>query len=198
MQPNSSAPQGAARPPLRPTPVRPSGQFSWFPLPPGVASPAPDSPISAGEGLSQAGPMPLNVVTPTPADIDIAQAATPVPIAQIAERLGLGPDDYEPHGHLKAKIRLSVRDTHAEVQDGNYSERGRGADRQGGCWGVPGAPPPPVPLPPPATDMSRASPCCPPLLQLWLPASPPRPWVRARAPPPLACARRWELTWASA
>lgn len=46
---------------------------------------------------------PLQPVHPTPSDIEIAQAATPVPIATIAERLGLEDADYEPHGHLKAK-----------------------------------------------------------------------------------------------
>lgn len=47
---------------------------------------------------------PLQVQHPTPSDIDIAQAAQPVPIATIAERLGLEDADYEPHGHLKAKV----------------------------------------------------------------------------------------------
>lgn len=47
---------------------------------------------------------PLQVVSPTPSDIEIAQAAQPVPIATVAERLGLEDADYEPYGHLKAKV----------------------------------------------------------------------------------------------
>ena len=38
------------------------------------------------------------------ADLAIAQAAQPRPIADIAADLGLGPDDIEPYGSLKAKI----------------------------------------------------------------------------------------------
>lgn len=48
----------------------------------------------------------LQTVTPTPSDIDIAQSIRCVPIKEIAARLGLGEDDYEPHGHEKAKVRL--------------------------------------------------------------------------------------------
>ena len=39
-----------------------------------------------------------------PTDLEIAQAATPLPIAEIAARLGLGPDDIIPYGHHKAKL----------------------------------------------------------------------------------------------
>ena len=45
------------------------------------------------------------VKTPTPSDIDIAQACTPVCIREIAEKLGLSEADYEPYGHDKAKVR---------------------------------------------------------------------------------------------
>ncbi|TVR53447.1 MAG: formate--tetrahydrofolate ligase [Gemmatimonadales bacterium] len=41
-------------------------------------------------------------------DIQIAQAAQPRPITEIAEPLGLGPEDLEPHGRWKAKIPLEV------------------------------------------------------------------------------------------
>jgi len=39
-----------------------------------------------------------------PTDLEIAQRATPKPIAEIAARLGLGPDDIVPYGHFKAKL----------------------------------------------------------------------------------------------
>jgi len=38
-------------------------------------------------------------------DVQIAEAATPRPIAEIAEKLGLTPDLLEPYGHYKAKIQ---------------------------------------------------------------------------------------------
>ena len=41
-----------------------------------------------------------------PQDIEIAQAAKLKPIGEIAEGLGLGPDDYEPYGRDKAKLSL--------------------------------------------------------------------------------------------
>ncbi|GAB4818996.1 hypothetical protein N2152v2_006042 [Parachlorella kessleri] len=63
--------------------------------------------------------MPLDITTPTPTDIEIAQSVQPRPIAEIAEKLGLGPDEYEPYGHQKAKVNLSVRDVrHGE--NGKY------------------------------------------------------------------------------
>jgi len=44
-------------------------------------------------------------VTPKfPTDIEIAQAAKPRPITEIAAEAGLGPDEYLPYGRFKAKI----------------------------------------------------------------------------------------------
>lgn len=60
-------------------------------------------PLVAGAAMP-----PLQVVHPTPSDIEIAQAAQPVPIATVAERLGLEDADYEPYGHLKAKVCWAV------------------------------------------------------------------------------------------
>ncbi|HMU60906.1 MAG TPA: formate--tetrahydrofolate ligase [Gemmatimonadales bacterium] len=39
-----------------------------------------------------------------PTDIEIAQAAKPRPIAEIAKEAGLGPDEFLPYGRFKAKI----------------------------------------------------------------------------------------------
>lgn len=38
-------------------------------------------------------------------DVQIAEAATPRPIVEIGAQLGLTPEDLEPYGHFKAKIR---------------------------------------------------------------------------------------------
>ena len=51
-----------------------------------------------------------NLRTPVPSDIDIAQAATPLPIDQIAAEAGILPDELELYGKTKAKVHLSVRD----------------------------------------------------------------------------------------
>ena len=51
------------------------------------------------------------LVSPTPSDIDVASAATPLPIREVAERMcGLTEDDYELYGKYKAKLneKLSV------------------------------------------------------------------------------------------
>jgi formate--tetrahydrofolate ligase len=38
-------------------------------------------------------------------DVQIAEAATPRPITEIAEKIGLTPDQLEPYGHFKAKVQ---------------------------------------------------------------------------------------------
>ena len=45
-----------------------------------------------------------NIITPVPSDIEVAQAATPLRIAQVLEQCKISMDDYEPYGHYKAKI----------------------------------------------------------------------------------------------
>jgi formate--tetrahydrofolate ligase len=47
-------------------------------------------------------------MTHVPSDIAIAQAATLRPIADVAQALGLTPDDHIPYGHTKAKVRLAA------------------------------------------------------------------------------------------
>ncbi len=51
-------------------------------------------------------------------DVEIAQSARLRPIGEIAEGLGLGPEDYEPYGHDKAKLSLDVLDRLADRPDG--------------------------------------------------------------------------------
>ena len=41
-------------------------------------------------------------------DLEIARAATPLPIGEVAERLGIASDAIEPYGRLKAKIPLEL------------------------------------------------------------------------------------------
>ncbi|HVU64686.1 MAG TPA: formate--tetrahydrofolate ligase [Phycisphaerales bacterium] len=62
----------------------------------------------------------LKTVRPVPSDIAIAQAATVRPIAEIAADLGIMPGEFEPYGHTKAKVHLSLRERLAARPDGKY------------------------------------------------------------------------------
>jgi len=57
---------------------------------------------------------------PVPSDIEIAQAAQPLPISQIAEEVGLLPEELDMYGQNKAKVHLSVRDRLKDVPNGKY------------------------------------------------------------------------------
>lgn len=61
-----------------------------------------------------------NLKTPVPSDLEIAQAAEPLPIHQIAEEVGLLPEELELYGKSKAKVHLSVRDRLKDVPNGKY------------------------------------------------------------------------------
>jgi formate--tetrahydrofolate ligase len=50
--------------------------------------------------------------------LEIAQSITPRPITEIAEELGLLPDEIEPYGRYKAKVSLAVLDRLADRPDG--------------------------------------------------------------------------------
>jgi formyltetrahydrofolate synthetase len=65
-------------------------------------------------------PTQLQLKTPVPADIDIAQAATLKPIRQVAEEMGLDESELELYGDYKAKIKLEVLDRLADAPDGKY------------------------------------------------------------------------------
>jgi formyltetrahydrofolate synthetase len=65
-------------------------------------------------------PTPLKKRTPVPADIDIAQEATLKPITQVADELGLLPDELELYGPYKAKVKLEVLARLQNVPNGKY------------------------------------------------------------------------------
>lgn len=71
-------------------------------------------------GLRKFIPTVIKPLSPVPADIEIAQAAELKPITQVAEEMGLKPDELELYGEHKAKIKLSVLDRLADVPDGKY------------------------------------------------------------------------------
>jgi len=58
------------------------------------------------------------MATQMPSSLEIAQEATLRPIAEIAEELGLQPDEYDLYGAYKAKVDLSVVERLADRPDG--------------------------------------------------------------------------------
>jgi methylenetetrahydrofolate dehydrogenase (NADP+) / methenyltetrahydrofolate cyclohydrolase / formyltetrahydrofolate synthetase len=65
-------------------------------------------------------PTKLKRRSPVPSDIEIAQEAELKSISQVAEELGLLPDEYDPYGAHIAKVHLSVLERLADVPDGKY------------------------------------------------------------------------------
>src|SRR5271169_5209189 len=61
-----------------------------------------------------------NILTRVPSDLEIAQAATPVPIDRIADKAGILPDELELYGKTKAKVHLSIIDRLKNVPNGKY------------------------------------------------------------------------------
>src|SRR4029077_10549245 len=57
---------------------------------------------------------------PVPSDIEIAQAATPLPITQIAAEAGILPDEHDLYGKSKAKVDWSVGDRLKSAPNGKY------------------------------------------------------------------------------
>jgi len=65
-------------------------------------------------------PTKLRLHMPVPSDIEIAQEAELKPIVQVAEELGLLPEEVELYGPHKAKVKLEVLTRLSGVPDGKY------------------------------------------------------------------------------
>ncbi|KAF9464708.1 formate--tetrahydrofolate ligase-domain-containing protein [Collybia nuda] len=65
-------------------------------------------------------PLKLNILQNVPSDIEIAMAQTPKRITQLAQEIGLLPDEVESYGKYKAKVELSVLDRLSHRKDGKY------------------------------------------------------------------------------
>ncbi len=76
--------------------------------------------IKMKPGLRRFSATKIEPITPVPADIDIAQDAVLKPIAQVAEELGLLPEELELYGNYKAKIKLEVLERLSDRPDGKY------------------------------------------------------------------------------
>ncbi|KAM4529532.1 monofunctional C1-tetrahydrofolate synthase, mitochondrial [Fundulus diaphanus] len=62
----------------------------------------------------------LQPLNPVPTDIEISRAQTPKPVAQLAEEIGLLPEELEAYGRNKAKVRLSLLDRLHSQPGGKY------------------------------------------------------------------------------
>jgi formyltetrahydrofolate synthetase len=71
-------------------------------------------------GLRRFTPTKINLRTPVPSDIEIAQEVELKPINQIAEEVGLLPAELELHGNYMAKVRLETLERLKDVPDGIY------------------------------------------------------------------------------
>ncbi|KAL0085976.1 formate--tetrahydrofolate ligase-domain-containing protein [Phycomyces blakesleeanus] len=65
-------------------------------------------------------PLPLELLTPVPKDIEIARAQTPKHMSLLCSEIGLGPSEYELYGPSKAKISLDVLKRLEHRKDGRY------------------------------------------------------------------------------
>ena len=66
-------------------------------------------------------PTKLNLRRPVPSDIEIAQEAKLKPIMQVAEELGIRPDELELYGPYKAKVKLEILERLRIVPTANIS-----------------------------------------------------------------------------
>lgn len=58
--------------------------------------------------MSKFTPLKLRLRKPVPSDIEIAQEADIKPITQVAEEVGLLPEELELYGNFKAKVKLET------------------------------------------------------------------------------------------
>jgi len=71
-------------------------------------------------GLRRFTPIKLNLRTPVPSDIEIAQEVQLKPIQTIIEEIGLLPEEVEFHGTYESKVRLEILERLKDVPDGKY------------------------------------------------------------------------------
>ncbi|WZY93413.1 hypothetical protein YC2023_065742 [Brassica napus] len=102
-----------------------------FPHPPPIARPfispkvktfvsLPHSPEAVIPTMTSSSSRKLQVVTPVPSDIDIANSVEPLHISEIAKDLSLSPLHYDLYGKYKAKVLLSAFDELQDREDGYY------------------------------------------------------------------------------
>lgn len=81
-------------------------------------------------GIMGASGSKLECKSPVPSDIEIAQSIEPLPIGQIARKMGLKPSEVFAHGPSKAKAsssKLLIR-TSPALQDSNFLQNKHNPD----------------------------------------------------------------------
>lgn len=76
--------------------------------------------LSESNKVPQISPLPLNLETPVPSDIEISRRQQPKHIEQVAEELGIHPSEVELYGHYKAKISPKVLQRLESNENGKY------------------------------------------------------------------------------
>ncbi len=62
----------------------------------------------------------MSLTSSVPSDLEIAQAATPRPISELAESIGVRPDELIPYGSTKAKVHLDILKRVGDHPTGKY------------------------------------------------------------------------------
>lgn len=65
-------------------------------------------------------PLPLELKSPVPSDIDISRSQTPKFITEVSKEIGITEDEFEPYGAYKGKVSLSVLNRLNERKNGKY------------------------------------------------------------------------------
>ena len=65
-------------------------------------------------------PLPLKILQPVPSDIDIARAAFPKHIADLAHEVGILEHELELYGMYKGKVSLDILSRLEHRRDGHY------------------------------------------------------------------------------
>lgn len=65
-------------------------------------------------------PLPLELKSPVPSDIDISRAQTPKHVKTVAKEIGITDLEFEPYGAYKGKVSLNVLDRLSDRVDGKY------------------------------------------------------------------------------
>ncbi|XP_016094653.1 LOW QUALITY PROTEIN: monofunctional C1-tetrahydrofolate synthase, mitochondrial-like [Sinocyclocheilus grahami] len=65
-------------------------------------------------------PLKLQSLSPVPSDIEISRAQTPKPISQLAQEIGVLPEELEAYGNTKAKVHLSLLNRLQHQPNGKY------------------------------------------------------------------------------
>ncbi len=76
--------------------------------------------VAARKVITSFVPTKLKLRRPVPSDIDIAQEAKLKPILQVAEELGIRPDELELYGPYKAKVKLDILNRLKGRPNGKY------------------------------------------------------------------------------